>query len=199
MKKIILVILVTLITACSNTSNILKGRKYVNDCGYMEESLDFISNKQCIYRQFFNCEMEQPYKNFEIVCSYKIHKNQIVLSNENHIDSLKGKSHIEIPQEQLDKCSYMALYTIDSRNPQSIGIGAPPVHNNGYYIGYLNYINNDKLLIQDSIIYYKKHFIHNNQGYTIETKLFFYNHLPDSIYKTELTKEAIKNTQIPLN
>lgn len=158
-KNTWILLLVFIICACSS-KKVLVGKKYIATTEYDSMILDFHTQDECVFtHSFIPCGMDERFQSINIICNYKIKNNIITLENKYPIDSLSNVSSIAIPEKELKKCAYMNLYTISGRKPYPPNvflIGAPPVYNNGDYIGFLNYIHKEKLLYRDSLIFYQK-------------------------------------------
>lgn len=167
----ILFISLACLTNCASKTHILVNKKYIARTEYDIMELHFLDKEKCMFTQTFTIcnDIDVKYRAISILCQYKLKGNIIRLRNIYPIDSIGNKAFIKIPYEELSKCDYMGEYTIDEvgrkydkkhlkeiEAGKSLIIDMPRFYNNGYYVGWLNYIQNETMLYQDSLIMYSK-------------------------------------------
>lgn len=142
MKKNIILIILCLVfcISCSN-KKVLVGKTYLYETFYKKQSFIFLDKNICLYKQYFtfDCDsVDYQYKNYEMICKYKMSKNRIEMQPIYPlIDSLVESGYIRIPDSEIIKCEFLRN-RLDSKQR----------FNNSYYIGYFNYINS-----KDTIYY----------------------------------------------
>ena len=200
-QKVLSAIGFMLILIYSCSSPVLVGKKYIYNGEYYQESLQFISKNECTYEQLFvPCGMSPRYEHIKIICTYKFRNNIIEVNNKYPIDSLKNSTHIRIPFEEIEKCKYLRQYTIDPIPNGKIMIGRPSSFNDGYYLGYLNYIEKEKLLYQDSLIIYLKSYSEptefSDRGWARNVIFTDMTKAIDSITKKQIIRNIVLNKSI---
>lgn len=220
MKNFILIILfICIFFSCSTNQNLLLiNREYtLKHSEFDSMSLHFNNRKECIFTHAFrDCGMDERYQKIEIICKYKLKDNILYLKNKFPIDSLKNIAYIKIPDSERVKCEYMNQYTIDPYGDKAdfkgIIIDGRPFLNNAQYIGYLNYIEEERLLFKDNLLLYfkmpspQKEMV-NEAGLQARHDLDYYilgafvlnGHTVDSATSRNILNESISNKSIPVN
>lgn len=196
-------IVILFFMSCLNKTNSLMGKKYIFQDDYGSMSIEFTSKKECIYiHNLKACGMDTIFQKVRIKCFYNLNGNIITLCNPNPVDTLKSKGYIKVPEEELKKCFYMNQYIIDPNSiyENRIGlIGIRTPQNNAFYIGYLNYIDKEKLLYQDSLIYYQKSFIMNNQPQGFNISLLKEGCIANRHFTDSCRLNMIRQGKVPAN
>ena len=116
------------------------------------DSLIFIDRRICIYKQSFVCDsMKYPYKDFNIVCNYRVKKDFIHLKNEYPIDSLKNP--IMIPSDAIYFPCFVkgeTQYRIYTVNWQTRPVEKNDIEDNLYF----RYFTENKMMIVNNLILY---------------------------------------------
>ncbi|MBK5722952.1 hypothetical protein JGH11_18950 [Dysgonomonas sp. Marseille-P4677] len=215
---ILIILFIYGFVSCLTTKNsLLVNKRYTlvhSDLDSM--SLYFKNKEECIFTHTFkSCNMSERFQGIKIECKYKLKDNILQLKNKSQIDSLRNIAYIKIPDDELEKCEYMKLYTIDIDGKEAglkgIVIDGRPIRNNSEYIGHLNYIENEKLLFKDSLLLYFKMPSRpensvNKMGlpvrysdYYILGSFVLNGYTVDSLINRQIIEEAIYNNTIPIN
>jgi hypothetical protein len=148
---IIALIIFIIITSCSNHK--LANRYY--ECGdsIKINSLNFINDSICIYKQSYLIDMPKPYRQTQINCLYKLEHRKIVLKNRSQNRDSIEKSCFKIPEDVLTKINFFKPDTLKNKR---ILIGAPPTFSRIDLYGYINNIIEDTLNLNVRKILYIK-------------------------------------------
>lgn len=119
------------------------------------DSLIFMSEKTCIYKQVFICDsISHSYMDFNIFCNYELIDNMLYLHNIHPIDTLDNKSYILIPVETINnscfvqnKIEYRETYGMKHfyKTLEDESIASKP---------YFRYFENNNLVFRDSLLFY---------------------------------------------
>lgn len=153
MKKVFFLIGFLFIGSSCSHRLVLSNRVFVDRDSIKINSLDFINDSICIYKQSFKCEIQKPYKEIRIICKYETFKNKVILENlTSNTDSI-GITCFIIPERELLKCSLINEILSEK---DTIIIGAPKTFTMHDLYGYINNVNRDTLFYKRNVISYNK-------------------------------------------
>jgi hypothetical protein len=151
MKFVLSLLLIFYFISCSNIK--LTHRYF--ECGdtIKVNSLSFVNDSQCIYKQEFLIEMPKEYQRVVTSCNYRIESNKLVLTNQLFEKNLI-KSHCHrIPEEILNEVKF---FQPDTTHKGYIYPGIPPTFSRMELYGYFDNITIDTMTIKRHYINFKK-------------------------------------------
>jgi hypothetical protein len=156
MKKHTIIILSIIIFSqyCYSQKQILSGKEFLSEDSIKKELFMFLDDSVCIYKQIYNCAIDEKYRLTEIKCKYKIEGELIFLKPINIPEYLQGIDCYLIPETILEGCDLIYANTLES--PFDLDVRAKLTKADMY--GYVNSIKNGtKLLLykRDNIIFAK--------------------------------------------
>lgn len=153
MNKILYFILILIICQSCAKQLILIDKTFVDGDLYKANSLHFINDSVCIYKQIFLCDVDEQFKETKISCSYKINKNRIILRNLDIQSDSNNIPWFKLSEAEIRKCNFL---NDELSEKKPIIIGAPPHISKIDIYGYINNITTDTLIYRKKTIYYNK-------------------------------------------
>lgn len=153
MSKIFYSIIIIVICQACTRQLILINKTFIDDDPFKTNSLQFINDSICIYKQLFLCDIDEQYKETKIRCSYKINENMIILRNLMMQADSNNILWLKLPESEITKCYFLRDELLGKK---PILIGAPPNIPMTDIYGYINNITTDTLIYKKRTIYYNK-------------------------------------------
>ena len=151
MKFVLSLLLILYFVSCSN----FKLTQRYFECGdsIKVNSLSFVNDSQCVYKEEFLIEMPKEYQRKVTKCNYRIDLNKLVLTNQiNDTNLIKSHCH-RIPEEILNEVKF---FQPDTTHEENIYPGMPPTFSRIELYGYFDNVTIDTMTIKRHYINFKK-------------------------------------------
>jgi|WetSurMetagenome_2_1015567.scaffolds.fasta_scaffold02947_4 hypothetical protein len=154
MKLIVTIIqsvLIVSILSCSRHISMIN-RTFIKGDSIKTNSLSFLSDSLCVYKQEYLIDLPKPYKEVKNICHYTRIGNRIILKNMTSSSDSANSTCFQIPKSILDKTEFFTPPASDS----IIIIGARPKLSRIDIYGYIDNITTDILKAKRHTIFYQK-------------------------------------------